>query len=367
MAPPCPAPGGAPSTASPWRPSRMAMTRRGATDTSGPVGARWLCPHWPPESAWLSPSPLGLLDPRLPGGRPALVAARRPAPEDQAVGRLAGRPRLLHPRARLGPLLHPGRCAGAHRHRVAVHRRGLPGRPPWPARGPGPGLPGRHDPGRGGPPVVAVRRASHRRGLPRPGRRTPPREWPGSAAPWLSPSPSTSAGWPAGRSPGRRHRTVRDGARTASFDHRETAAGVRNRRVRFLGPAAHPAWRRRRGRARALVASWSSPSVHCVGLGVVGAHAPDGGPSVGTVDGGRRPGRRGPRVPQVPGRPGRGAGRADGRHRRCCSPPAPPAPPAAGALARGRGLPRRAARRTRPRRRRCPVWPRPRTPHWWSG
>ena len=118
---------------------------------------------------------MGLLGAGLSGGRSAVVASRRTAAEDPAVGGVAGRPRLLRARPGLRPLLHPGRRGGAHRPRVAVRRRGLPGRAPGAGGRPCTRLPGRHDPGRGRPPGVAVRRPAHRRGVPGPGRRAVPR------------------------------------------------------------------------------------------------------------------------------------------------------------------------------------------------
>src|SRR5665811_2600501 len=48
------------------------------------------------------PASVGILDPGLSVGRSALVAPRWSPPPDPAVGRVAGRPRLLY--ARLGPV-----------------------------------------------------------------------------------------------------------------------------------------------------------------------------------------------------------------------------------------------------------------------
>ena len=105
-----------------------------------------------------------------------------------------------------------------------------------------------------------------------------------SAAPWVSPWPCTSAGWPAGRSPPPSTGPYATGTRIREFDHLRETAGVVREPAGPVPPTGGPsAWRGAVAGLGTLVAIGVIALGALVGLGVVGAHAPDGGPSVGTV------------------------------------------------------------------------------------
>ena len=198
--------------------------------------------------------------------------------------------------------------------------------------------------------------AAHRRGLPRPGRRPPARRGP----------TRRSAGAHAGRLRRRR------GGRRALVAAAGACRARRHRRVVGFDRPSAPG--RRAGVAAGSVAPGSArwPAAVAGLVAVVGGspwlaadHAPDGGPVVGAVTGGGRPGGRGPRLPQVPGRPGHRAPGGDGATDRLLHAPAPEAPDLVLWPEDVVSLPD-ARWPTIPRRGCCPVWPSPCTPPWWS-
>ena len=163
--------------------------------------------------------------------------------------------------------------------------RGLPGRAGRTGGGPGPGLPGGPDPGRGGPDGLALRRPSPRRRVPRPGRRPGPRGGPPGR-----PAGPTAAVYLGGVGVGALVeavvRAVRDGARARRVRPNRPAESDRRRaggRNPVHAPAPSLVGRCRRrprpagaGRGGRRRWRWSGPAWPPT-------TPPTAGPSVGTV------------------------------------------------------------------------------------
>ena len=262
-----------PDADAPWRPSRVRMARYDPDRVAPRRGTGGAARPWRPASA--SPS-------RSRRGASGCWPSRRPACCGGGSGDCVPAPGC-------GPAGWPGSgatcpgllwvrsftLAGAMvliAPRGAVRGRGLPRRPPRAGGGPGPGLPGRHDPGRGGPPDVAVRRASPSAGSSS-ARPTGPLL---GVARLGGPLGLTAAVYVGGVAVGAAAtaavRAGRGRRRVTAFDR------AHPRRRRRSGPGAGP-WP---GSGTLAVTAVVALAVVAV-TGAAAAHAPDGGPPVGTV------------------------------------------------------------------------------------
>ena len=250
---------------------RPRSPRRGGVAVPARPAGVGLALSLPPWGCWILAFPAAGLS----GGG---SGASAPYP---ALGRLAGRARLLRAGPHVGPVVHPRRCRRAHRGRGGCSW-------PWPAwpcpvrarRGHGRSLPGGHDPGRGRADDVAVRRPAPRWRLPGAGRRSGPRRG------------------PAGRPAPPDHRRLHRGVGFAPGLGRTAGAADRRppSRARRTGCSAL---------ARRAVSGCRCWSGWCRRLPSSADHAPDGGcrPS-GTVTAAAVQGGGVRGLPQVPGRSG---------------------------------------------------------------